>query len=257
MQYLKMTVIAGVVTAFGLMSYSWLTGLNDPDIYLYHGAPHGTNSLTLKPGSIVALSPRGNISTICNLKTERQVVDRGEVFTYVYFNTLRADFPEFLRVAKEVWRLWESEKAEELTIETSTGETITLSDPPTWGRKFTGREAMIRDLSEADEFEEPDCESRMAWHLSRGFKACTVFKVLNAAVRDEDTGTLQMRTVAVSFAEYSNFVGPSKFSEPEAPYTDAAKKANGALCDGSTMPWITKLRHKLQVINRTSDPASI
>ncbi|MDW4499459.1 hypothetical protein R5H30_15815 [Sulfitobacter sp. D35] len=249
---LKIAATAAAFTVSGWMGFTWLTGVTDPDIYAYHDVDFGTGSMTLNPGSIVAVSPRGKITAICRLKADQENITPGDLFTYVYYNMLREDFPEFIRA---VVLTRDAIAGDTVEIEAQNGQTLTFSTPPRSGKAFTGREAQIQDLTKARTFAEEDCERQMAWHLSKGYKACTVLKALNAAVRDP-AGNLRMKTVAVAFAEHSNFVMESKFEEEGIPYNDAARNANGKACDGTTLPWIAQLRNKLQVINRVEIAAS-
>lgn len=240
----KTVAVVSAATISGWMGFSWLTGVTETDIYAYHSVEFSTGDMLLHPGSVVAVSPRGQITRICSLKAVTN--EPGDLFTYVYYNLLRKDFPDFVEAVKMVKNTWQGDS---VTIEATTGETITLTAAPRNGKKFTGREASITDLREADEFLETDCEAKMAWHLSEGYLACTVQRSLNAAIRNPE-GELKMKTVAVAFAERSNFVIQSKFDEAGVPYNKAAQAANGQRCDGSTLPWIVKLRRNLQIIDR-------
>ncbi|XDA97431.1 hypothetical protein AB1M95_15100 [Sulfitobacter sp. LCG007] len=250
---LKLVATAAACTVSGWMGFTWLTGVTEPDIYAYHDVDFGTGSMTLTPGSILAVSPRGKITQICSLEAGEDNIAPGDLFTDVYYNMLREDFPDFIRA---VVLTRDAISGDSVEIEARSGETIRLTAPPRSGKTFTGRESQITDLTKARVFEQDDCERQMAWHLSKGYKACTVLKTLNAAMRDE-TGTLRMRTVAVSFAEHSNFVMQSKFEEEGIPYNEAAQAANGKPCNGSTLPWIAKLRDRLQIINRVALAESI
>ena len=112
------------------------------------------------------------------------------------------------------------------------------------------RNAVVTDLSAtATQFSNADCEFKMAFHLSTGKRICTVEKVLRRVALQQD-GSIQIRTVAVAFAEYSNFVTPTKFDKLELDYTEAAAAANGKKCDGSSHPWTTTVKRSLNVIQR-------
>ena len=249
MPYFKRIGLLVLLMVSGLFAYSWLLGVSDGDIYAYHEADFRTGDRLLAPGSIAAVSPRGNISEICSLKADGLSVSR--IQTSLYYNVLREDFPGYVRSIKAMaWLIGEANAAPD-------PETPVI-DPkllPTSGRKFTGSEKVIKDLSMADDFREIDCEEKMAWHLSRGYKVCTVRKSLNARVLDNATGAIHRRTVAVAFAEHSNFVGKSKFNDEDAPYNKLAQRANGKSCDDGSLPWSVRMRRSLEIINRVYLPA--
>ena len=243
----KIVATASLLVA-GLILYTWLTGVSDGDIYAYHDADFLTGDRRLSPGSIAAVSPKGNISEICSLKAGGLIEDG--VHTSLYYNVLREDFPTYVKSIKIVtWAFGDANAAEP--------PTGLLYDPdklPSTGRRFTGTERVIKNLAQANQFEEPDCEARMAWHLSNGYKVCTVRKALNGTVLGND-GTIRIRTVAVAFAEHSNFVGKSTFEKANLEYNDQARAANGQPCDGSSLPWTAKIRRSLELIDRIQVPA--
>lgn len=248
MLYLKRIGLAIVLSMSGLFIYSWLFGVSEGDIYAYHDADFRTGDRLLAPGSIVAVSPRRNISEICSLKADG--LSQSSMKTSLYYNVLREDFPRYVKSIKAMaWLIGEANASAE-TEPLATN----LEQLPQTGRKFRGSENVIRDLQQANAFEQEDCEEKMAWHLSRGYKVCTVRKTLNAAVLD-NSGAIHRRTVAVAFAEHSNFVGRSKFNEEDAPYNEMAKQANGKRCDVGSLPWTVRIRRTLEIIDRVDVPA--
>ncbi|MHA6263674.1 hypothetical protein ACXYMO_10765 [Arenibacterium sp. CAU 1754] len=247
MPYAKRIMATALLIFSGLLAYTWLTGVSDGDIYAYHRADFRTGDRQLVPGSIAAVSPKGNISEICSLKA--QGLAESGVQTSLYYNVLREDFPSYVKSIQIVaWMLGDpGEPSDEVMIE------LDADKVPSTGRKFTGGEMVIKNLAQANTFNEPDCEERMAWHLSNGYKVCTVRMSLNKAVLD-NSGTIRVRTVAVAFAEHSNFVGPSTFKKAEVPYNKVAKRANGKSCEGGSLPWTAKLRRSLEIIDRVPLP---
>ncbi|AXI45736.1 hypothetical protein C1J03_06635 [Sulfitobacter sp. SK012] len=248
MPYNKRIVATAVLLSFGLFIYVWLTGISDRDIYAYHRADYETGDRQMAPGSIAAVSPKGNISEICSLKAGG-LVENG-VHTSLYYNVLREDFPSYVKSIKFVAWAFGDTGQESTTPQLS----FAPNQLPASGREFRGSELVIKNLAEANQFAEPDCETRMAWHLSNGYKVCTVRKSLNKAVLGND-GTIRIRTVAVAFAEHSNFVGESTFVKGNIDYNEQAQIANGQPCEGSPLPLSAKVRRWLELIDRVAAPA--
>jgi hypothetical protein len=198
----------------------------------------------LQPGSIAAVSPQGNITEICSLAYATKPEDAAE--TAIYYNQLKEDFPAYITSIRQiVGAVREDTDANGFVTRNALGGV----NAPLTGRRFTGKAEEIKDLRDANKFAEPDCEVRMAWHLSHGYKVCTVRKALNAQVLQAD-GSIKVTTVAVAFAEHSNFVGPSTFKKADYPYNEAARSANGQPCAGSSLPWPAKVRRSLGIIQR-------
>ena len=241
MTLIKVSLTIAVLAVTGWLSYSSLTGISDADIYAFHRADYRTVDRKLQPGSIAAVSPQENITEICSLAHNKKLSP--EVETAIYYNQLKEDFPAYVGSIKlflnAVWK----EGSENSTASDD------LNNRPISGREFTGESKEIKDLQTATEFSEPDCEVRMAWHLSHGYKVCTVRKALNAAVLQAD-GSIEVTTVAVAFAEHSSFVGESTFKKADYPYNNAAKLANGQPCAGSSLPLPAKVRRSLGIIQR-------
>jgi hypothetical protein len=248
------TLATAAIAAAGLVIYSWLTGISDADVYAYHKADYRTVDRKLTPGSIVAVSPQGNISEVCSLEADGMSSNRTE--NAIYYNQLREDFPAYIRSISLVMAVFGgTEQPDELVTQ---GAANLLSRDtgtfPAFGRSFTGQELEIKDLQVAHAFKQSECEANMAWHLSRGYRVCTVRKSLNAAVLRDD-GSIEIRTVAVAFADHSNFVGPRTFAKAGVAYNKAAQSANGKACDGGSLPWIATMRRSLGVIQRIQVPA--
>lgn len=252
MSLLKKIVPLAVAAVMGLMVYSWLTGISDVDIYAYHKADYRTGDRVLVPGSIAAVSQQGNITEICSLKANG--LASGSIEKAIYYNQLREDFPEYVKSIGVVMALFGGN--EEVPVAEDTPLPELAFDPdklPASGREFLGGASEIRQLDAANDFVEPDCETRMAWHLSNGYKVCTVRKTLNAT-RLRNDGSIEVQTVAVAFAEHSNFVGPTTFAKADLDYNSAAQSANGKPCEGSALPWTAKMRRTLGIIQRMPLP---
>lgn len=244
MPYIKTIVSCALLVVTGMLTHSWLTGVSDNDIYAYHKLDFRTGNRDLSPGSIAAVSKSGEISEICSLKTEGLAINAVE--SSVYFNVLKEDFPSYVRSLEIFIRLFGDAEPQSAALDT----VFAAKDVPTSGRKFTGKQFVIKDLSLATQFEEPDCQARMAWHLSNGYRVCTVRRSLYSVVLDNSGAILRGQTVAVAFAEHSNFVGETTFRNAGLPYNDLAKSANGQPCDGDSLSWTSKLRRSLQIIDR-------
>lgn len=248
MLYFRRIGLVILFTVSGLFAYSWLLGVSDGDIYAFHEVDFRTGDRVLAPGSIAAVSTSGNISEICSLKAHG--LSESRVQTSLYYNVLREDFPGYVKSIKAMaWLVGKDGAVPETKVTLVNVEML-----PKTGRRFTGNEKVIRDLSLANEFEQSDCEEQMAWHLSRGYKVCTVRKSLNAAVL-ENTGTIRIRTVAVAFADHSNFVGEGTFRTAGVPYNTLARRANGKPCNGGSLPWTARVRRSLEIIDRVNVPA--
>ncbi|MBO9473534.1 MULTISPECIES: hypothetical protein [unclassified Shimia] len=243
MKLVKTVLVTAAMVVAGLFAFSWFTTVTEDDIYAFHELEFDTNPIRLTPGSVVAVSPNGKVTRICDFAIDS--IHRGPIEKSIYYNQLRQDFPNYVKSIALVKTMFGSDADKTLAL---TGE-----EPVSYeGREFVGRNAAITNLKDtAKNFEDPTCEHDMAWHLSKGFKACTVEKVLNQVVLQE-SGTINVQTVAVSFAEYSNFVTPQKFDEFGIEYTEEAAGANGQKCEGSSHPWTTVVKRKLNVIQRVT-----
>ncbi|MBO9402163.1 hypothetical protein [Shimia sp. R9_3] len=243
MKLLKTVLSMAVVVVAGLFAFSWFTNVTEEDIYAFHELDFDTNPIRLTPGSVVAVSPNGKVTRICDFDIAS--IHTGPVEKSIYYNQLRQDFPSYVKSIALVKTVFGSDAEKTLAV---AGDTLAAYE----GREFVGRNAAITNLKDtAKNFDDPNCEHDMAWHLSKGYKACTVEKVLNQVML-QDSGAINVQTVAVSFAEYSNFVTPKKFDEFGIEYTDAAAGANGQKCEGSSHPWTTVVKRKLNVIQRVT-----
>jgi hypothetical protein len=248
MPFLSRAALAAIFLVSGLFAYSWLMGVSDGDIYAYHEVDFRTGDRQMAPGSIAAVSPQGYVSEICSLKADG--LSESRIQTSLYYNVLREDFPSYIRSIKAMAWLVGNENL-------AADPEAPMVDPnklPQNGRRFTGSERVIRDLRLANDFEQGDCEALMALHLSLGYKVCTVRKSLNAVVF-ENTGAIRITTVAVAFAEHSNFVGESTFRAADVPYNTMAQQANGKPCNGGSLPWTVRVRRSLEIIDRVPVPA--
>ena len=243
MRLVKTVIGAAALIVAGLFAFSWFTNVTEEDIYAFHELDFDTNPIRLTPGSIVAVSPNGKVTRICDFEVDS--IHSGPVEKAIYYNQLRQDFPSYVKSIALVKSVFGADSDQALAL---SGE----ADGAYRGREFVGRNAAITNLKDtAKNFDDPDCEHDMAWHLSKGFKACTVEKVLNQVML-QDSGAITVQTVAVSFAEYSNFVTPKKFDEFGIEYTEAAAGANGQKCEGNSHPWTTVVKRKLNVIQRVT-----
>jgi hypothetical protein len=240
MRLFKTVGTTAVLVVVGLLVFVWFTTINEKDIYAFHEYPFDADR-EVTPGSVVALSKRGNLTRICDFQGAE--VEVGPVQRAIYYNQLREDFPTYVKSIAVVKSLFGTDSETEAVLNQTELAQVD-------GRDFIMRNAVVTDLSAtATQFAENDCERKMAWHLSKGYRACTVEKVLRRVVLQED-GSIEVQTVAVAFAEYSNFVTPTKFEEFNIAFTGAAAAANGKKCEGSSHPWTTTVKRGLNVIQR-------
>lgn len=239
-----------------LLTFTWLSEVSDADVYAYHEADFDTDLTLVSPGAIVALSRSGDVTRICSLK--RGVSD-GEIApvietalnppTGLYYNKLRENLPIFVGVVENIKTTFGMSVKAQKTHAVEVSEVSTAGFVPKFARVFKGRSVGLETLIGFDKFDEEDCEKRMAWHLSKGYRACSVLRVLNQAELDE-TGAIKRRTVAITLAEYANFVKQSAFEKYDFAYNDNARKANGANCKGSSLPLSARFRKYIEVIGR-------
>ena len=153
MPYFKRIGVLALLMVSGLFGYSWLLGVSDGDIYAYHEVDFRTGDRVLAPGSIAAVSARGNISEICSLEADG--LAESSVQTSLYYNVLREDFPGYVKSIKAMaWLIGDANAAPE-----PESPAIDPKMLPTTRRKFTGREKVIKDMSMANDFTEIDCEA--------------------------------------------------------------------------------------------------
>lgn len=260
-------VFAAAFVAFFVMllTFTWLSEISDADVYAYHEADFDIDLDLVSPGAIVALSKSGNITRICSLsqgavgRADRAPVQAASIPPAgLYYNKLRENLPVFVGVVDDIKTTFGMSVEAEKLSDDSMPEIHTAGFVPKFARIFRGNPVGVQSLIGFDKFDEDDCERRMAWHLNKGYRACSVLRVLNQVdldadgrpVLDDETGTIRQRTVAITLAEDANFVMEEEFVRFGIPYNDNARKANGAKCNGSSLPWSARFRKALEVIGR-------
>lgn len=244
MRIMKTVLVMAFLVIAGLFTFTWFTHVTEDDIYASLNVEFEVDPLTVTPGSILALSRNGSVSHICDLGSVG--FETGPIEKTIVYNQLRQDFPVFVKAVSAIKHLFEDgESGAEGAVDTSPDRYT--------GREFIGTTSTVTNLSTtATQFDDKQCELSMAWHLSQGYRACTVKKVLKRVALMPDGSIDRSKTVAVTFAELSNFVTPEQFSKFDLPYTEAAAAANGQPCDGNSHAWPTDLKRKLNVIQRVT-----
>lgn len=244
-----------------LLAFTWLSGVSDADVYAFHDTDFDTEIPLLAPGAIVALSDSGEITRICSLKKggiASGVPTRQVPKTGLYYNKLAENLPAFVGVVdtiKTTFGLSVMAGSVEAADDT---KVLQAGFVPKVARVFKGEPSDMGNIPEYDHMDEPDCEKRITERLSKGYRACTVYRVLNEVVQDQDgrpvldneTGTYALRTVAITFLDDGHFMMMSAFESFGVEYNERAEKANGARCSGSSLPWSARFRKFLEVIGR-------
>jgi hypothetical protein len=249
-----------------LLTFTWLSEVSDADVYAYHEADFDTDLKLVSPGAIVALSRSGEITRICSLKQGKPDSDERPAMqvrtslppTGLYYNKLAENLPVFVGVVENIKSTFGIPVAADPVAAADIPAVTGASFVPRVARVFKGQPVGLERLVDHDQFDEPDCEKQIASHISRGYRACTVLRVLNQveldadgrAILDDETGTIMLRTVAITLAEDANFVKESAFARYDLDYNDNAREANGVKCKGSSLPWSARFRKALEVIGR-------
>ncbi len=220
----------------GFLGHFWLTKVAEPDIYAFHDytlpiAPRKP----LLPGDIVAVSPTGTISRICNLK--REAGDIQVPTKAVYYNALQEHWGEFLFTISSARHIL------------GLGGSDDLPARPRRELPFEGVSIVVDSLDGLDEFEQSDCEFKMAMHMDRGYRPCTVQQSLIAVSRT-GAGDLIPQTVALSLADWVNYVSPAKFEQLEIEYSTTAERVSKESCVKEALPFDARIRDWVGAIGR-------
>jgi hypothetical protein len=230
-------IVGGLLV--GAVTYHVMTNVSTPDVIAYHQLDRAVGLAPIRAGDIVAISEDGQrLERICELNldpaklAEQPIADR-------YFNDFGRNVGSFPEMVSWILGGFADDAAEKL-------------EPSRDEMRFVGTKSSMREVSSAPELSDA-CECEMARRLNARQPICTATATLVETVLGPSFGDRSAqpkeRTIAVTFANYSNMVGEDRFRACGLEKSDAAALTEVKQCSGGErLPPDVQLRRWLNLI---------
>lgn len=212
--------------------YRTATAITQNDVLASLGLGSGVLELGVRAGDVYSISPDGTRSErICGLKLNENFVSEVRVDA-IYANSMRELMPDFLGFLAGGASLQDTTSLVELMKSDVGKQTAQL--------RLAGLMTQIR--KDTEHAETPKfCECRMASHLNRRQRVCTVRSSLIPESKPELS--------AFNFASFSNMVPETVFARCGLEKSAAAKQIEMQSCPADIgVPWDVALRRALGVV---------
>ncbi len=232
-----LTIVGGL--AAGVLTYHVMSNVTQPDVIAYHQFDRAVGLEPIRAGDIVAVSADGQrMERICELNLDEAKL-ASQPIADLYFNDLGRHLGAFPEVVAWIAAGFAGGAAAAMT-------------PSRDEMPFVGAKSVMREVTSAPRLAAA-CECEMARRLNARQPLCTAKATLVETFLGEGvagaTPAPKQRTIAITFANYSNMVAEDTFRMCGLRKSDAAAQTEIKSCGGGErLPPDVRVRRWLNLI---------